>query len=421
MSNQDPHHPQVTTVPAGPGEGPPDIRRIPLDSIEVGEICKRSRADEDLGSLIDSIRQRGLIQFPTVMENGGAGEFLLIAGSRRYAACKALGWNDMPCHVVEVTAAEAALISLSENAMRMRRNPVEEARAYQQMKEMLGVTDIQIAAAVGLPQSGVTERLSILRLPNDILKSIDTRPNSRFKLTHAVKLAKLMRSKRPNREVEVRDLHKKAKREHLSSTEVGKLVDPLINGEYDQLPEKLQQLVMANRHMTSEMAQLFLHPEKVVHGHGHETSQLRDIAKGLSARDLEQFVRRSVNQGLSADQARERLDQTLRRRKAEQDFQRQSDEQGEVNNEDTSLASQDVVKAIFALTEELVHSRDQVEDLARFGRQELERVRRAGRKLAEQWESFEEKLTAAIQRVADKPLRDSTDMIGKERVDGSDC
>ena len=432
MNNDGQDQTQLQVTPMGSTVEVPDIRRIALDHIKVSEICKRNGIDEGLEPLADSIRERGLIQFPTVMKDvGGSGEFMLIAGSRRYAACKALGWNDMPCHVVNVTAAEAALLSLSENALRLRRNPVEEAKAYQQMKEMLGVTDAQIAAAVGLRQSGVTERLSLLLLPDDILQSIDPRPESTFKLTHGVKLAPLMRSKRPNRVVEAEDLYKKVKREKLPSGEVGKLVELMIGGEFDQIPEKLRQLVMASKYMTSDMAQLYLHPEKVVEGKGEYARELRKIAKNMEVKEREQFIRHAVKSGLTVEQAKERLVQRLRAMKQPQDdeqanqfleykLQRYIGDDGQ--HVLVPPASHGILKAVDTLINELAKSEYHIEELSGFGADVLEHISEANRKLIKRLEIFNENLERARgEQIVTMLPADEGSIIGKDENNDPGC
>jgi len=72
-----------------------EIRSIPIEQIKVADFCRRRALKKDLKSLTESIQRRGLIQSPVVL-NSNNGSYSLIAGSRRFQACKALSWKTIP-------------------------------------------------------------------------------------------------------------------------------------------------------------------------------------------------------------------------------------------------------------------------------------------------------------------------------------
>lgn len=86
-----------------------------------------------IGNLTDlshSIRQKGLLQ-PILVRNKEE-YYEIIAGHRRYEACKKLGWKKIICHVVELDDKDAFEVSLIENIQRKSLNIVEEAHAYKE-------------------------------------------------------------------------------------------------------------------------------------------------------------------------------------------------------------------------------------------------------------------------------------------------
>lgn len=290
-----------------PTEGiPHEFRPIPVDKIRVAECCQRSEYKTALDSLKESIDRRGLIQNPVVVDKGD-GTYILIAGSRRLLACRSLGWKEILCRIQRTDAREAAFISFAENAVRIKPHPVDEARFLRRIKNATKMTDTQIATEVGLPQSGVTERLSILDLSDDVLAQIDTRPESAFRLTHAVLLSQLARTDRINRKVEIEQLQAKTIQHRLSSTELKRLVQFIKSGEYDRLPRKTQTLLMNSSNMDSKMAQLFLHSERWIEGDGSDAEQLRKKASELSSESLESLIESAVANKWSESDIKKRL------------------------------------------------------------------------------------------------------------------
>jgi len=103
------------------------------------------------------------------------GQYQIIAGNRRYAACKALGWRKIPCHIIEVdNDREAFEISLIENIQRRTLNPIEEAHAFKAYVSDFGWGGVSdLANKIGKSPSYVDRRLQLLKLPLDVLEKID--------------------------------------------------------------------------------------------------------------------------------------------------------------------------------------------------------------------------------------------------------
>ena len=291
-----------------------EVREIPLDRISVAWFCKRTSVREGaLEALTSNIGKRGLIHFPMVIR-AEDGRYLLIAGSRRLKAIEGLRRETIPCRVMRATEEEGVMLCASENLHQERRNPVEEARTIQAIKRTTGMTDARIGEELGLRQASVSERLSILLLPDDVLANVATLPNSPFKYAHAVRLAPLMRTGRPDRRLEARELCRKTIRCRLTASDVRRHVRMLVGDEYDRLPARLQALFLNSQFMTPDMASLFLNPEKAVMTRGRWAEQLRAAARALTAQEREDFIVRAVSKEWSLRETKRALVKALARR-----------------------------------------------------------------------------------------------------------
>jgi ParB family chromosome partitioning protein len=102
------------------------------------------------------------------------GEHLeIVAGNRRYNACRSLGWRKITCYIVELNDREAFEVSLIENIQRKSLNPIEEAQAFKKYVTDFGwggITDLAIK--IGKSVSYVTKRIGLLDLPTNVIDSI---------------------------------------------------------------------------------------------------------------------------------------------------------------------------------------------------------------------------------------------------------
>jgi len=125
--------------------------------------------DRKLDELAASIRANGVIQ-PILARRTGAA-YRIIAGERRWRAAQKAGLLKVPVVIRDVPAgAERQLLELAlvENLQREDLNPIEEALAYQRLVDEFGLTQDQVAAAVGKDRTSVANYLRLLRLPEDV-------------------------------------------------------------------------------------------------------------------------------------------------------------------------------------------------------------------------------------------------------------
>ncbi len=142
-----------------------DLRRIRLADIAPNRFQpRRSFSEPELAELEASIGVSGLLQPITVRSQPGGG-FELVAGERRLRAAGRLGWTDIPAIVRNFDDRAMLTLALVENLQRADLNPLDEARGYQRLIEEFGLTQHQVAEAVGKDRTTVTNLLRVLSLP----------------------------------------------------------------------------------------------------------------------------------------------------------------------------------------------------------------------------------------------------------------
>lgn len=141
---------------------------LDLEKIKPNRYQPRIRFKEDkLQELVDSIREKGVVQ-PILVRKNQAGEYELIAGERRLRAAKMLGHKEIPVVVKGVSDRELLELSIIENVQRDNLNPLEEATAYETLIKDFGFTQEQVAKSVGKDRTTVANMLRLLSLPDKV-------------------------------------------------------------------------------------------------------------------------------------------------------------------------------------------------------------------------------------------------------------
>ncbi len=148
-----------------------EVIHIPVEKIEPSRYQPRLKFDEEkLNELTDSIKQNGLIQPLTVRPMDD--HYELIAGERRYRACRNAGFTEIPCYVLSPTDDQAAQMALIENVQRQDLSAVEEAKSYLQIMKQAHLSQEQVAQKIGKSQSSVANKIRLLNLPDDIQEGV---------------------------------------------------------------------------------------------------------------------------------------------------------------------------------------------------------------------------------------------------------
>lgn len=158
------------SIESGGGDG---VTLVRVMDIEPNPKQARRIFDRDaLQELADSISRHGVLQ-PIAVRSKADGFYEIIAGERRWRACKLLGLTEMPVIVKEVSEGDAAELSLIENLQRENLNPVEEANGYKSLTETYGLTQEEAAARVGKSRTAVANIMRILKLPGKVLALVE--------------------------------------------------------------------------------------------------------------------------------------------------------------------------------------------------------------------------------------------------------
>ena len=138
-----------------------EIHELPLEKIQRGRYQPRKTIDnEALKDLANSIKQQGLMQ-PIIVRPIGDSHYEIIAGERRWQACKSIGYKTVSAIVREVKDDAAIAMALIENLQREDLNPIEEAEAFHRLQTEFNLTQEGVARAVGKSRSTIA---NILRL-----------------------------------------------------------------------------------------------------------------------------------------------------------------------------------------------------------------------------------------------------------------
>jgi len=139
------------------------VRQVSLTAIVPSPLQPRREFErEALAELVESIRQRGIIQ-PLIVRPK-EGEFELIAGERRWRAAKEVGLTEAPVIVRQATDLEVLELSLIENLQRAELNPIEEAQGYARLAGEFGMRQEEIAQKVGKSRAAVANSMRLLDL-----------------------------------------------------------------------------------------------------------------------------------------------------------------------------------------------------------------------------------------------------------------
>ncbi|MBQ4324835.1 MAG: ParB/RepB/Spo0J family partition protein [Clostridia bacterium] len=130
---------------------------------------RRGRRGEELGGLVESVREWGIIQPLTVRQTqeGGRLYYELIAGERRLRAAIVAGLTEVPCRLLEADERGSAEIAIVENLQRKDLTPFEEAYAIRVLLDRHGITQEQLAQRLSVSQSYIANKLRLLVMEED--------------------------------------------------------------------------------------------------------------------------------------------------------------------------------------------------------------------------------------------------------------
>jgi ParB family chromosome partitioning protein len=156
-------------IPDAPEPPRTGVMEVDIDLLAPNDLQPRVQMDETkLRELADSIKANGIIQPILVRRTGNT--YRIIAGERRWRAAQSAGLHKVPVVVRDVSGSGKELLELAliENIQRENLNAVDEALAYRRLADEFGLTQDQIAAAVGKDRSSVANFMRLLKLPDEV-------------------------------------------------------------------------------------------------------------------------------------------------------------------------------------------------------------------------------------------------------------
>lgn len=212
------------------------VRMLPIDALHPNpNQPRRHFAPDAMGELVDSIRERGVLQ-PLIARPlpDLANQFQIVAGERRWRAAQQVPLHEVPVILRDLTDTEVLEIAIIENIQREDLDPIEEAQGYRQLIESFGHTQEKLAAGLGKSRSYIANLLRLLQLPGEVQTMLIDRAltigHARALITAPDPLALAQRV--VDEGMSVRET------ETLARTEQGKSTDPTASRKSSRKPAK---------------------------------------------------------------------------------------------------------------------------------------------------------------------------------------
>ncbi|MFO8033035.1 MAG: ParB/RepB/Spo0J family partition protein [Desulfohalobiaceae bacterium] len=136
---------------------------------------RKTIPEESLQELAQSIKAQGLLQPILACSQPKDSKYQIIAGERRWRACRLAGLTQVPVILSSLDSAQALLLGLIENLQREDLNPMEEAQAVSHLQHTLGLSQTELAQRLGKSRSVVANTLRLLHLEPEIQEALQNR------------------------------------------------------------------------------------------------------------------------------------------------------------------------------------------------------------------------------------------------------
>lgn len=170
------------------------VEQIEMKMIRPSQFAIRNKyqkSDPDFDTLSTSIREHGLLQ-PILIRPLGTG-FEIVAGHRRFQACRSLRWRFISAKIRELSDKQAYEIQLTENIQRKSMDPLEEAEAFRRYVVDFGWGGVsELARKIGKSEEYVSHHMQLLRLPDEIKEKI---ANNALNVSQAMEIAQIPQEK----------------------------------------------------------------------------------------------------------------------------------------------------------------------------------------------------------------------------------
>ena len=149
------------------------VLEIDINKIKPNPNQPRKNFDQDaLNELAASIKVHGIVQ-PIVLNQQPNGQYLIIAGERRWRAANICGLKTVPAVIKNYTDKQIKEISIIENLQREDLNPIEAAKAIKELMDEYGLTQETVSDRIGKSRSNVANTLRLLSLYPDVMEMVE--------------------------------------------------------------------------------------------------------------------------------------------------------------------------------------------------------------------------------------------------------
>jgi len=171
-----------------------EVREIDSNILYVSNynVRKTLEGDEDdtsISDLANDIRINGMINPITVRKMDD--KYEIIAGQRRYLACKMLKKEHISCNIVDVTSQKAEELSLVENVQRNPMTNSDKVKIYSKLYEIYNKDINKVVNTINISRTTIQKYLKINTLPEEVIKMLDSNTDDKVNLDVAVELARL--------------------------------------------------------------------------------------------------------------------------------------------------------------------------------------------------------------------------------------
>jgi len=151
-----------------------DMQLIEVSALNTRKDLEAGTEDSSLDDLAKSIAEKGLLS-PIIVRAKPTGKYELIAGQRRYLACRKLKWKTIPAIVrSDLNDNDAAAISLIENVHRAELNPIDKANALSELLKRYNNDYNKVTKETGIGTTTVKRYISLLELPDQLKQKLST-------------------------------------------------------------------------------------------------------------------------------------------------------------------------------------------------------------------------------------------------------
>jgi len=198
--------------------------------------------EENLNDLVNSIKERGVIQ-PIIVRksNTNNSQYEIIAGERRWLAAQRAGLHEIPVVVTDADDLKSLEFAIVENVQRHDLNPLEEAQGYKRLIDEFSYDQDKVSKFIGKSRSYISNSLRLLNLPKEVLDFVEKKKITagHAKILVGLDNATFLANKFIEKNLSVRQAEKLVKMFRKTGKSGSRRIDPNIEELENSISEKI--------------------------------------------------------------------------------------------------------------------------------------------------------------------------------------